>query len=210
MGIHRIVAVLALLASLLAGPYAAFCGESPDRIAPVLGDDGLYTQPWFLISFLDLKDDLAESAAKGRRLAIVWEQRGCSYCKKMHDVNFALPKINRFVRENFQVLQLNLFGAREVTDFDGQVLPEKALARKWGVIGTPTIMFFPVRAEDAIGKSGRAAEVARLPGYLPPDEFLAMFQYVREQRTADQSFNQYLAQRMAELQRRGRMTPAAQ
>ena len=38
-----------------------------------------------------------------------------------------------------------MLGAREVTDFDGQVLPEKELARKYGVPGTPTIQFLPDR-----------------------------------------------------------------
>ena len=47
------------------------------RVESILGDDGLYHQPWFLNSFLDLKDDLAEAAAEGKRFAVIWEQRGC-------------------------------------------------------------------------------------------------------------------------------------
>jgi len=34
------------------------------RPTAVLGDDGLYEQPWFLQSFLDLREDLEEAAAK--------------------------------------------------------------------------------------------------------------------------------------------------
>ena len=176
--------------------------------APQLSDDGLYIQPWFLVSFLDLRDDLAESAAKGKRLAIVWEQRGCPYCKQMHEVNFAIPEINRYIREHFQVLQLNLFGDREVTDFDGTVLPEKAMARKWGVIGTPTIMFLPQRLGGAAGQPASTVEVTRMRGYLPPYEFLTMFRYVAEADQPKQSFQHYLNGQIAALRQQGKSPPA--
>ncbi|MGI9493933.1 MAG: hypothetical protein ACR2QF_16170 [Geminicoccaceae bacterium] len=40
-----------------------------DTVEPILTDDGLYTQEWFLESFLDLKEDLDE--ANGKRFAIM-------------------------------------------------------------------------------------------------------------------------------------------
>ena len=39
--------------------------------------------------------------------------------------------------DRFELLQLNIIGAREVTDFDGQRLTEKEFARKYGVRATP-------------------------------------------------------------------------
>ncbi|MYG51452.1 MAG: thioredoxin, partial [Rhodospirillaceae bacterium] len=53
-----------------------------------VGGDGLYHQDWFLQSFLDLKEDLQEAADAGKRLVILWEQKGCPYCKELHHVNF--------------------------------------------------------------------------------------------------------------------------
>jgi thioredoxin-related protein len=50
--------------------------------------------------------------------------------------------INDYVRENFRIVQLDLWGSREVTDFDGARLTEKALAERWGVTFTPTIVIF--------------------------------------------------------------------
>ena len=55
----------------------------------ILTDDGLYRQPWFLESFLELADDLEGAAANGKRFAIMWELRGCPYCRETHLVNFA-------------------------------------------------------------------------------------------------------------------------
>ncbi|MCC0028761.1 MAG: hypothetical protein H6891_00135 [Brucellaceae bacterium] len=51
---------------------------------PQLDDNGLHHQDWFLESFLDIGEDLAEAQAKGKGLVIVFEQRGCPYCREMH------------------------------------------------------------------------------------------------------------------------------
>jgi thioredoxin-related protein len=170
----------------------------------VLTDDGLYTQPWFVDSFLDLRDDLADATAQGKRFAVVWEQRGCPYCREMHTVTLQDPEIGGYVRDRFSLVQLNLFGAREVTDFDGEKLPEKALARKWGVKLTPTIMFFPDAPPGGPGKDGKAIEVARMPGLLKPFAFLSMFRFVAEKRYGTDSFQHYLDETIQALRREGK------
>src|ERR1044072_4243983 len=149
----------------------------PARAEPIRTDDGLLKQPWFLESFLELGDDLDGAAKSGKRFAIMWEQRGCPYCRETHLVNFARADIKTFVRTNFEVLQLNLFGAREVTDFDGTKLPEKALAARYGIRFTPTFQFFPDGIAGLAGKAPESREVARAPGYLNPDDFLALFRF---------------------------------
>lgn len=164
---------------------------SAETATPVLKDDGLYEQPWFLQSFLDLREDLAEATAEGKRFAIIWELKGCPYCRETHLVNFADPEIREYVRDNFVILQLNLLGAREVTDFDGEVLEERALARKHGIAFTPTVQFFPAEMEATTPPSGRL-EIARMPGYFKPPHFLAMFQYVREKSYATMDFREFL------------------
>jgi len=165
------------------------------RIEPVPLDEGRLTQSWFLNSFLALKDDLADSAAQGKRLALFWDQRGCPYCQEMHRVNFADPAVNGFVRERFNCLQLDLYGSREVTDFDGQVMTEKELARKYAIAFTPTVQFLPPDVAAVEGKSGRALEVARMPGYFRPGHFEAMFAYVHDRAYERETFQKYLRAR---------------
>ncbi len=84
------------------------------------------------------------------------------------------------MRENFRVLQLNLWGAREVTDFDGRRMSEKALGERWGVIFTPTVVFFKDDLTDLDGKWGRALEATeRLPLSFGADTFYDLFVWVR-------------------------------
>ena len=160
--------------------------------APVLTEDGFYREPWFIDSFLDLAEDIEAARSHGRRLAVIWELKGCPYCRETHLVNFARPDIGEFVRENFDVLQLNIIGARKVTDVDGRELGEKAFAAKYAVRFTPTIQFFPESAEGLGEKAAGEREVARMAGYYRPDDFLAMFRYVREKAYEARTFREYL------------------
>lgn len=175
---------------------SADAAEPTKSIEPVQNDDGMYTQAWFLESFLDLKEDLAEAQGEGKRLAIMWEQKGCPYCRETHTVNFALPRINNYVRDNFTVLQLNIWGDREVTDFDGEVLSEKKLARKWGVVFTPTISFLAEEGELKEGEPGNKQIAATMPGYFRPFHFLAMFEFVKERRYDKQHFQRYIGEKI--------------
>lgn len=159
---------------------------------PILTDDGLYKQPWFLESFLDLAEDLEGARKEGKRFVIMWELKGCPYCKETHLVNFAQSRISDYVKANFEVLQLNIIGSRKVTDFDGTELSEKELAGKYGVRFTPTFQFFAEEATPLKNLAPAKREVARAPGYMRPDDFLAMFRYVREKAYESKSFRDYL------------------
>jgi len=162
------------------------------RAEAVLTEDGLYRQPWFIESLLELADDLDGAAKAGKRFAIMWELRGCPYCRETHLVNFARPDIETYIKTNFDVLQLNIIGSRKVTDFDGVEISEKALAAKYGVRFTPTFQFFPEAVAGLKEKAPESREVARAPGYLMPDDFLALFRYVRERGYESRSFRDYL------------------
>jgi thioredoxin-related protein len=179
--------------TFLAGSAAGLLGPFDGaRAAAVLTDEGLYRQPWFLESFLELAEDLAAATQAKKRFAVIWELRGCPYCKETHLVNFAKPEIENFVKERFDILQLNIVGAREVTDFDGEKLPEKRLAEKYGVRFTPTIQFFAESVAGLAQKKPRDREVARVQGYLQPQHFLSLFRFVAERAYEKGSLRDYL------------------
>lgn len=167
-------------------------------------DDGLYTQPWFHQSFLDLKEDLGEAAAAGKHLAVIWEQRGCPYCRELHRVNFAKKSILSYMSKNFVILQLNLWGSKEVTDFDGKAIGERELAQRWNVIFTPTMMFFPADVKAVAGKSGKDAEVFRMPGYFKPFHFLSMLEFVHEGAYKSENFQRYIQAKFKKLEAEGK------
>ena len=167
--------------------------------AAELGDDGLHKTSWMRDTFKDLNEDLAEANAEGKRLVLFFEQRGCIYCTKMHTEVFPRPEIASFIEEHYFVVQLNLHGDVEVTDFDGEVLTEKQIARKWNVLFTPTILFLPESVED--GRNAAQAAVAVMPGAFGAGTTLDMFTWVQEKRYAldgDEDFQRYHARRIQE------------
>jgi thioredoxin-related protein len=183
---------VAFALALLAGPTVA--GATGDLLPePELGDDGLHRQPWFQDTFLNLAEDLEEASGLGKQLVIMWEQKGCPYCRATHQINFRIPRLVDYVSKNFYVLQFNLWGDRKVTDFDGEVISEKNLARKYRILYTPTLQFFPDSLEDVGGKPGDDIEVLRVPGYFKPFHFYFLFRYVHEKGyESEPSFQRWL------------------
>lgn len=171
--------------------------------APQLGDDGLYHQDWFVQSFLELGSDLADAAEAGKHFVVMFEQAGCPFCRKTHEVNLARDDISGYLKENFAILQLNLFGSREVTDFDGTADEERGIARRWAVNFTPTILFFPNDPARVEGKEGRMAEIARIQGYLSPFYFYHFFEWVRSGEVEKTGFQRYSNDKVKEYADKG-------
>lgn len=191
----RQLLVLAVAALLFAGASVA---------AAELGEDGLHKEDWFTITFKDVAEDIADAKSEGKRLVVVFEQRGCIYCRDMHEKLLSDPEVRDFIKANFMVVQYNMFGDEEVTDLDGETLTEKRAARKWGYVFTPTLVFLPEDAPSDV--SVRDAAVATMPGAFGKWTFLNMFRWVREKGyETDEHFQVYHARIIQQLRDAGRL-----
>ncbi len=135
---------------------------------PGLDKNGLHTQPWFKATSGDLRRDLAAAQSEGKILVLLWEQKGCPYCRKMHTINFQVPETVDYIKANFYVVQMNLWGERMFTDFDGTRRAEEELARAHRITATPTAQYY---------KDG-PKEVFRLPGYAEPPVLRYVYEFV--------------------------------
>lgn len=160
-----------LFAKAGAAVALAACLVSGVAQSAPMRSDGIHTQDWMKSdSFLDLKEDLAEAHDAGKDLVIIFEQPGCGACERLHEANFIIPELVSTITENFDVLQINLYGNVTVTDFDGEELSEGDFAIKHRVNFTPTTMF--------IGEDGK--EIFRLPGYFKPYYYQSGFEFVMD------------------------------
>ncbi len=181
-----------------------FLGLTSPAAAATVGEDGLHKQDWFATTFRDIGEDIQDAAADGKRLAIIFEQRGCIYCRAMHEKLLSDPEVTDFIKENFMVVQYNMFGDEEVIDLDGESLTEKTAARKWGYVFTPTIVFLPESVPE--GKTAGEAAVATMPGAFGKWTFLNMFRWVKEKGyEGDEHFQKYHARIINELREEGRL-----
>jgi thioredoxin-related protein len=177
----------------------AVVGLSLPVAAANIGDDGLHKAAWMRDTFLDLAEDLEEANAEGKRLVLMVEQRGCLYCKKMHEEVYPDETLSNYIEENFFVVQLNLHGSREMVDFDGDVRSEREMLRKWGILFTPTVIFLP--EEVKAGEAAPQAAVATMPGAFSVSTTYDMYTWVNEKRYAmdsEEDFQRYHARRIQE------------
>lgn len=165
--------------------------------AAEIGDDGLHKQPWFATTFKDVAEDMETAADEGKRLVILMEQRGCIYCRRLHEKVLSDPNVADYIKERFMVVQYNLYGDEEVIDLDGAVLSEKVAAKKWRILFTPTVLFMPETAPS--GLDAGSAAVASIPGTFGKGTTKHMFEWVHLKGYAgDESFQRYHARRLQE------------
>ncbi len=184
--------------------FAALAAFSVQAWSSEIGEDGLHKEDWFALTFRDVAEDIASAKEEGKRLVMIFEQRGCIYCAKMHETLLSDPEVSDFIKANYKVVQYNMFGDEEVTDLDGEVLTEKTAARKWGYVFTPTLVFLPDEVPE--GKTVAEAAVATMPGAFGKWTFLNMFKWVVEKGyEGDEHFQKYHARIINELRAQGRL-----
>ena len=136
---------------------------------------------WFKNSFLDIREDVEEAAATGKRVMLYFYQDGCPYCAKLLQDNFSQRSIVEKSRKYLDVIAVNMWGDREVTSLDGQVMTEKEFATVLRVMFTPTILI--------LNEQGKV--ILRINGYYHPVKFEAALDYVGQHKETALSFADY-------------------
>ncbi len=139
---------------------------------------------WFKNSFLDLGDDLEEAkAAKKIGIAVYFGQKDCAYCKALMEINLKIPDIKKYFSNNFDVIPIDIWNSRQVTDLKGVSLTEREYAVREKTNFTPSFIFY----------DGDGNVALRLRGYYPPYSFRAALKYVVEGFYKEESLQAYMA-----------------
>lgn len=164
--------ILLLIFFAAFGPYYTVQAATETHLPSSLVNPGYHAQPdWFSQSFLDLPEDVAEASAEHKQLMLYFYQDGCPYCAKLLRDIFYEPTIAQQIQTQFNVIALNIWGDRAVTDLQQQITTEKVLARDWQVQYTPTIIMLTQTGQVAL----------RLNGYQSPERFRLALRYARTQ-----------------------------
>ena len=168
-----LVAVLAVLACVSPAGWAE---------GRITGVQDVVLPNWWKLSFLDLKEDAGEAADADKHLILFFHLEGCPYCAKMAAENFSTSPYVDFLKKNFDVVDLDSRGAREVITPDGRIVTERAYARELEVFYTPSILFL----------NGNADVVLRVDGYRPDEQFEPLVRYVAENAYERESADAYI------------------
>ena len=139
-------------------------GPGTPHVEPSKEEDGFYHARWFEETFLDLREDFAEAKASGRRFAIIFEQSGCPYCIKLHTEVLAAAIHQRLYARKFCRSAARHLGRARGHRFRRQGnCARRALAERWGVIFTPTVVFFKDDLAGLERQMGAGARGDRAP-----------------------------------------------
>jgi len=109
---------------------------------------------WFKDSFLEFADDIEEA-----------------------------KDIEALMKEKFDVISINMWGARELISVGGKAYTERDFSAALKVQYTPTMLFFNEKGKLAL----------RLNGYLKPAEFKRALNYVADKQETKISYANYVA-----------------
>ncbi len=159
----------------------AYAEKDGDVLEENMGSSGHLDHPdWFMQSFLDIGEDIAEATEQGKYLALYFYQDGCPYCRKLIEENFGDEEIVAYTRRHFEIVAFNIYGSKEVTVGD-DILAEKAFSKELGVHFTPTLIFYDMHGE----------EIFRMNGYYQKKKFFAMLKYLAEGHAKKEEFLDY-------------------
>lgn len=158
--------------------YAA----QPGSLDTGMVNPGYVEKPdWFKLSFLDIREDVEEAENKDKRVLLYFYQDGCPYCAKLIRDNFGQRAIAEKTQKHFDVIAINMWGDKDVTDIDGKETIEKEFAKDLRVLYTPTLLFLDEKGKVAL----------RINGYYYPDKFDAALDYVEKKMETKMKFGEY-------------------
>ena len=93
----------------------------------------------------------------------------CTYCTKLKKTTFADKDVLNYLNDNFISIAID-------------TEKEKEFASQWGVKGLPTLWFL----------KSDSSKISNLPGYVGPDQFLAILKYISTQSYEKMSFAEFV------------------
>jgi thioredoxin-related protein len=179
-----------------------------DHSGPLLFDDSKIVSveypAWLKASFMDLGDDLDEARDAGKMgLMLLFGTEGCAYCNAFVRQSLSDQELQKRLRDNFDVIALEMFSDVEITDPDGQQLAVKDFALREGATVAPTVIF--------VGTDGR--RLLRLRGYYPPQQFRLVIDYLEGRHFETASLRDYVVEQVSHgsarrsAETRGSMAP---
>jgi len=148
----------------------------------ILGGKASTHPDWFKESFLDIAADAKEANEDGKHLVLFMHLNNCPYCYKMLEENFINAPYTQFIKDNFDVLVINIRGDRDVDINETTSITEKEFAKILKVSYTPTILF--------LNKDNKT--VLRLNGYRSIPAFKHALDYVQQTAYLKSSLNQFI------------------
>jgi len=187
--IHSLLMLTVILPGYaMAESSAEFALATKDRghtVGTITGSKISEHPDWFKESFLDIADDVDEAVESGKHVMLFMHLNGCPYCYKTVEENIKNSPYTEFIKENFDVIAINIQGDREVAFNEKVTLKEKELAKLLKVRFTPTVLFLD--SDNQL--------VLRLNGYRTRSAFKHALDFVKQKAYQRTTLAQYIEEK---------------
>jgi thioredoxin-related protein len=106
----------------------------------------------------------------------------CGFCRRMFNTTFKDQKVLGYLDEKFASVRINAESDGAVA-LPEQTLTESQVAQAMGVSGYPTIIFL----------DEKGGYITRLPGFLPPEDYIDVLTYIGDDHFKTESYEEHLA-----------------
>jgi thioredoxin-related protein len=136
------------------------------------------------LTWLSFEQGLAASKKEKKMMVVDFYTDWCGWCKVMDRETYANESVVKFAKARLVMVKVNA-ESNEKTRFRGQEYSYRQLAMAFGVTGYPATAFV-----DANGEV-----ITLVPGYVPPDKFLPVLEYLDGGHYKNMKFEEYIEKR---------------
>ena len=136
------------------------------------------------IQWLDFEQALQLAKKEKKILLVDFYTDWCGWCKVMDRETYGNPKVIKYAREKMVMSKVNAESKQE-TSFKDQKFTYQALAMALGVRGYPATIFI-----DSNGEL-----ITSVPGFIRPDDFLPIAEFLAEGHYKSMNFEAYKQKR---------------
>ncbi len=138
---------------------------------------------WFKQSLLDLQGDLEDAKDFGKRgIIIMFSQNNCYHCEAFIETTLQDKTVKNRIRQNYDVIGLDIFNNNELTHIDGTETTVKDFAENSRARLTPTLLFIGVEKRILL----------KIIGFYPPEKFSHVLDYIEGNYHQDMKLRDYL------------------
>ncbi len=136
------------------------------------------------IEWLDFEAAHAKTVKEKKLMMVDVYTDWCGWCKVMDKETFNHPEVVKFARQNMVMAKMNAESDAKLR-FQNREFTQRQLAMSLGVTGYPTVVFF----------SDKGELITSVSGYIPPDKFLPILEYLHGRHYEKIKFDAFLAAR---------------
>lgn len=137
---------------------------------------------WFKESFLELDEDVEVASDEGKHVLLYMHLSGCPYCYKMIDEGFKTDPNLSNIKQNFDVIAINIRGDKDVTLPGGLEISEREIGDHLKVLFTPTLVFLNEKAKP----------VYKMSGYRSPKNLAHVLDYVKSKSYLNSTLSKFV------------------